>query len=245
MNTRNRLLSSPSIMQILTVCFGLIFLLAADSAISNSNQQSKQDVELARVLKGMDSVAKGFRTFAAKLSQKKYTAILREFDTPETGEFYYSRTKDGSVLMRHEILSPGKRTTTVKGDTGIIYRPAIKEAQIVRREKMQNYLEYLALGIGQYSSKLQEKFRISYAGSESINKTPCSILVMVPKDPKVGLDSITVWLKESNWAPAKYKFLEPSQDYLLITFSDEKINSKIPTSKFEQILPPDVEKQKL
>ena len=74
---------------------------------------------------------------------------------------------------------------------------------------------------------------------------PCSILVLVPKDPKVGLDSITVWLKESNWAPIQYKFLEPSKDYLLITFSEEKINAKIPLSKFEQQLPHDAVRQKL
>jgi outer membrane lipoprotein-sorting protein len=223
----------------------MISILMLTLAISDSAEQKKEDAELQRVLNGVDSVAKGFRTFVAKFSQKKYTAILREFDNPETGGFYYSRTKDGSVLMRHEVLNPGNRITTVKGETGIIYRPAIKEAQIVKREKMQNYVEYFALGIGQYSSKLQEKFRISYAGSESINKAACSILVLVPKDPKVGLDSITVWLKESSWAPAQYKFLEPSKDYLLITFSDEKINSKIPSSLFEQNLPAEVEKQKL
>jgi outer membrane lipoprotein-sorting protein len=226
----------PSVALGLRFCVGIISVLVLALSLSGFCEQKKEEAELQRALSGMDSVAKDFRTFTAKFSQKKYTAVLKEFDTPEIGEFYYSRTKNGSVLMRHEVMSPGKRITTVKGDTGIVYRPDLKEAQMATRDKMQNYVEYFALGIGQYSSKLREKFKISYAGSELINKAPCSILVMVPKDPKVGLDSITVWLRESNWTPAQYKFQEPSRDYLLITFSDEKVNPKIPNSKFEQKL---------
>ena len=126
-------------------------------------------------------------------------------------------------------------------------KQAIKEAQIASREKMQDIVEYLALGIGQYSSKLSEKFKISYLKSESINKTPCSVLVFVPKDPKTAarLESITIWLKESTGTPAQYKFQEPTKDYLLIDFTNEKVNSKISDSKFEQKLPADVEIQKL
>jgi outer membrane lipoprotein-sorting protein len=235
----------PSAAPALRSCVRIILFSVLALAIPGFCEQKKEDVELQRVLSGMDSVAKDFRTFTAKFFQRKYTAVLKEFDKPdESGEFYYSRTKDGTVLMRQEILSPGKRITTVKGDTGIIYRPDIKEAQIIKRDKMQNYVEYFALGIGQYSSKLRDKFKISYAGSELINKAPCSILIMVPKDPKVELDSITVWLKESSWTPAQYKFLEPSKDYILINFSGEKVNSQVPSSKFEQNLSPEVEKQK-
>jgi outer membrane lipoprotein-sorting protein len=234
----------PSVAPGLRICFSIVSVLVLAFTIPGFGEQKKEDAEFQHVLSGMDSVAKDFRTFTAKFTQKKYTAVLKEFDTPEIGEFYYSRIKDGSVLMRHEVMSPGKRITTVKGDTGIVYRPDIKEAQMATRDKMQNYVEYFALGIGQYSSKLREKFKISYAGSELINKAPCSILVLVPKDPKVGLDSITVWLRESNWTPAQYKFQEPSRDYLLITFSDEKVNPKIPNSKFDQKLA-GVEIQKL
>jgi outer membrane lipoprotein-sorting protein len=226
----------PSIAPGLRFCVRIISVLMLALSMPGFCEQKKEEAELQRALNGMDSVAKDFRTFTAKFSQKKYTAVLKEFDIPETGEFYYSRTKEGSVLMRHEVTSPGKRITTIKGDTGIVFRPDIKEAQMARRDKMQNYVEYFALGIGQYSSKLREKFKISYAGSDWINKAPCSILIMVPKDPKVGLDSITVWIKESTWTPAQYKFQEPSRDYLLITFSEEKVNPNIPNSKFDQKL---------
>jgi outer membrane lipoprotein-sorting protein len=226
------------------ICLVILCQIAPVFAASGSIEQGNEDAGLQRVLNKMDTIAKTFRSFTAKFTQKKYTAVLKEFDDPETGEFFYSRTKDGLLLIRHEVLSPGKRITTVKGDTGTVYRPAIKEAQIVRREKMQSVVEYLAVGIGQSSEKLREKFKVSYRGSESINNTLCSILILVPKDPKVGLESIEVWLKESSGTPAQYKFQEPSKDYLLISFSNEKLNTKIPASKFEQKLPAGVEIQK-
>ena len=227
--------------------FKVVVLLPLCCAVSASGQQGREDPELQKVLNRMDAVAGNFRTFAAKFTQKNYTAVLKEFSAPDTGEFYYARTKDGSVSMRHEIMNPGKRILTIKGDTLTVYRPAIKEAQIASREKMRDIVEYLALGIGQTSAKLREKFKISYKGAESIDNVKCAILVFVPKDAKTAarLACITIWLKESSATPARYKFEEPSEDYLLINFSAEKVNASIPNSKFEQNLPSDVERQKL
>jgi outer membrane lipoprotein-sorting protein len=228
--------------QVIVICFAIVFT-ASGLTRSEFGMQARDDTELDQALNRMDAVAGKFRTFTAKFSQKKYTALLEECDTPEKGEFCYARTSNGSVLMRHEVTSPAKRILTIKGDTLTIFRPAIKEAQIASREKMQDIVEYLALGIGQYPSKLREKFKISYLGKESINKQECWILLFVPKDPKTAarLESITIWLKESDGLPAQYKFLEPTNDYLLLDFSDEKLNTKIPNSKFEQKLPPGVE----
>jgi outer membrane lipoprotein-sorting protein len=224
-----------------------VIVLAFFLAFCCFGQQGKEDEELQRVLNKMDHVAKNFHTFSAGFTQKNYTAILKEFSAPETGEFYYERTKDGSVLMRHEIMNPGKRILTIKGNTLTVYRPSIKEAQIASREKMKDIVEYLALGIGQSSSKLREKFDISYKGSDTINNEKCAILTFVPKDAKTAsrLTSITIWLKESTMVPAQYKFEEPSEDYLLISFSSEKVNANIPKSKFEQKLPSGVEIKRL
>jgi outer membrane lipoprotein-sorting protein len=221
--------------------------LACAAALSGYAQQGNDEHDLQRVLAAMDAVAKTFRSFTAEFSQKKYTALLKEFDAPETGEFCYAREKDGTVLMRHEVKSPGKRILTIKGETLTVYRPAIKEAQVANRKKMRDMVEYLTLGIGQSSAKLREKFQISYKGSETVNSERCSILVFIPKEAKVAqqVASMTIWIKDAGGTPAQYKFQEPSQDYLLITFTAEKINTKIAGSKFEANLPAGTEIQKL
>ena len=203
MNKGRRSFYSPLAAPVLSA----VLILSLCFAACAFGQQGKEDPELQRILNKMDAVAGNFRTFSAKFTQKNYTAVLKEFSAPDTGEFLYARAKDGSVSMRHEIMNPGKRILTIKGDTLTVYRPAIKEAQVASREKMRDIVEYLALGIGQSSAKLREKFKISYKGSESIDNAKCAILVFVPKDAKTAdrLASITIWLKESSATPARYR----------------------------------------
>jgi len=171
----------------------------------------------------MESVRKSFRSFTARFSQKKYTAILKEFDTPDVGMFYFSRDKDGSALVRQEATSPGRKILTVKGDLMTFYQPDIKQAQIANLGKYKNLAEFLALGIGQSPAQLQDTFNISYAGNESLDGAPCSILLLKPKAANISarFSSITLWFKKSNGLPIQNKLQEPSGDYVLLNFFDE------------------------
>jgi outer membrane lipoprotein-sorting protein len=237
----------PLARRMLKACLWIICLLSADFSVSGFSPQNKENLELRQALDKMDEVAKHFRTFTAKFSQKKYTAVLGEFDTPDTGEFYYARPKEGEVLMRHEVMSPGSRILTIKDGEATVYQPKLKQAQIYKLGKRQELVEYLALGIGRSSAELREKFLISCEGSASIGGASCFILVFKPKDPKVArhITSITIWLSKSSGLPLQYKILEPSEDYLLETFSDEALNEKIPGSMFEAKLPKGVQKLRL
>jgi outer membrane lipoprotein-sorting protein len=228
---------------IVWICFLMVI------ASYGSNAQGKEEIELQRTLKQMDAAGKTFRSFKARFSQKKYTAILKEFDAPDTGDFYYVRAKDGSALVRQEVTSPGSTILTVKGKKATFYQPNVKQAQIVNL--VGNYdriTEYLGIGIGKSPAKL-EGFNISYQGSESINGESCAILQLKPQprpDKKAPrFISITLWVKNSNGILVQTKFLEPSGDYTLQTFSEEKLNVKIPDSRFEQKLPNDVDIQHL
>ena len=242
-NDRAHSLLRGNPMQMLKACLGAILLVLVCSPESGTAVQDKGATELIEALNKIDAVSKSFRSFSAKLIQKKYTAVLEEFDTPETGEFYYAFDKEKSVLMRHEVQSPGKRILTIKGDSAVLYQPTVNQAQIYNLGKRKNLVEYLATGLGQSSEKLKEKFNISYQGMDSISGDACMVLVFNPKDPKVAasVKSITIWFKKSTGTPTQYKILEPSGDYLLETFSEEKLNGKIPDSKFDQKLPGKVE----
>ena len=209
--------------------------------------QGKQPDQLAQVLEQMETVGKSFRSYTARISLKKFTAVLKEFDAPDMGEFCYSRAKNGSALLRLEITSPGKRILTIRDDLFAVYQPEIKQAQVGNLGRNKDKAEYLALGIGQSPSKLQETFTISYHGFETINGSPCSVLIFKPKDPKAAAiyTSITAWIKKSTGVSTQLKLQEPSNNYLLVSFSDEKLNVKIPDSKFEQKLPKGTEIQRI
>jgi outer membrane lipoprotein-sorting protein len=174
----------------------------------------------------MQTAGQNFKDFCAKFTWKKYTAVLDEFDTPETGMFYYSRAKDGTALIV------------------TIYQPQIKQAKIATLGKDKDKAEYLALGIGQSPAKLKETFDVAYLGSETLNGTTCWVLRLKPKSSRSAAlyAAITIWINESSGIPIQHKFLEPGGDYLLSSFFDIKLNCGIPSSKFEQKLPRDVEK---
>jgi outer membrane lipoprotein-sorting protein len=205
----------------------------------------KKDEGLDQVLKQLEATGKTFQSFSANFVQKKYTAVLKEFDAPESGIFLYARAKDGSALLRQEVTSPAPRILTIKGGVATIYQSKLKQAQVINLGKNKDKVEYLALGLGQSPAKLQETFDLKYVGIENVNGIPCSVLNLKPKSASAGafFSSITLWIKKSNGVPIQQQLQEPNGDYLLVVFSDEKLNPKIPENRFEQKLPADTEKQ--
>lgn len=204
--------------------------------------QEEQADKLDAVLRRMEESSGNFRSFTADITKKTFTAILEEFDDPEIGKFYYKRADDGSALIREEITDPAEKITTIKNDEALIYQPKIKSASSYKLGKHKDKAEYVALGIGQSPAALKKTFKISYLGSETVNGTACSVLELKPKDPGVAsiFSSITVWIDDSTGVSKQLKMEEPFEDYILVVFSNEKLNKKIDGSKFEQDLPGDV-----
>ena len=194
---------------------------------------------MEEVLRQLESTGRKFQSFSARFVQKKYTQVLREFDAPESGTFEYARAKEGSALLRQELVSPGKRILTIKGGIATIYQPTLKQAQIVHLGKNKDKAEFLALGLGQSPGRLRETFNLSYEGIENLDASACSILQLRPKNPSAAayFSAITLWIKKSNGLPIQQKLQEPNGDYLLVRFTEEKLNPKIADSRFEQRLP--------
>jgi outer membrane lipoprotein-sorting protein len=225
----------------------LAAILAIFSPVSmidaSPQSQVSSEAALNQVLKQMEVMGRTFKTFQAQFSQKKYTSVLKEFDTPETGEFFYEKSKDGSALLRQEVSKPGKRILTIKGGQAVIYQPSLNQAQMINLGKNKDKAEYLALGLGQSPGKLKETFEISYGGVENVGSSACSILVLKPRNASAAayFSTITIWIKKTSGAPVQQKLQEPNGDYLLVSFTQEKINAPIPASRFEQKLPTNAE----
>ena len=202
--------------------------------------------DLDQILKQMEAIGKRFRSFKAHFAEKKYTAVLKEFDDyPLSGEFYYERASDGSALLRQEITKPAVNILTIKGGIAKIYQPSLKQAQLYSLGKNKDKAEYLALGLGQSPAKLQQTFDLKAEGTEAVDGVPCSVLLLRPKDASAAayFSSITLWITVSSGIPIQMKLQEPNGDYLLRSFSGEKLNAKISASMFEQKLPAGVEIQ--
>ncbi len=226
---------------------GIGLLLVTPLLLGLSGSPIRAQTELDRAMAKMETVGRTFRSFVAEFTQKKYTEVLKEYDTPERGEFYYARARDGSALLRQEVMKPASRTLTIKGGVATIHQPGVKQAQIVNLGKNRDKAEYLALGLGQSPARLRETFGIKYLGTENVEGSSCWVLTLTPKSSAAAayFSSITLWIKKTSGIPVQEKLQEPNGDYLLVTFSGEKLNVSIPASKFEQKLPPGTDIQTL
>ena len=238
MNIDNRFPARLSAARITAVIVSLLI-----PVIIHAGTGQDPDDKLESVLRHMEKSSGNFKSFSADITKKAYTAILEEFDLPERGKFYYKRASDGSALIREEITDPAEKITTIKDDEALIYQPKTKSASCYNLGKHKDKAEYIALGIGQSPADLKATFNISYLGIETVNGAPCSILELKPKDPKVAsiFASITVWIDNATGVSRQMKMEEPFEDYILVSFSNEKLNEKIDDSKFEQKLPRDVD----
>jgi outer membrane lipoprotein-sorting protein len=223
----------------------MMWISVAGSRGVSCSQAKNSQAALDRLLVKMEALGRGFQSFSADFTQRKYISVLKEFENPESGIFLYARAKDGSALLRQEFKAPGRKILTIKGGTATVYQPSINQASIVNLGKNKDKAEFLALGIGQSPAKLRETFNIEYQGEEKLEGAPCSILVLKPKSSATAafLTSITLWIKAANNLPVQQKLQEPNGDYLLNKFANEKLNPKVADSDFEQKLPKTVDIQ--
>ena len=216
-------------------------------AVTPFARQAGKPRTVDQVLERMGAVGKAFRSFEANFTQRQYIAVLKEFDSPETGIFRYARAKDGSALLRQEIRTPGVRILTIKGGVATVYQPRINQASIVNLGKNKDKAEYLAMGLGQSPGRLRETFDIDLSGEESIGGETCSVLRLKPKSSATAafFSSFTLWIKNATSVPIQQKLQEPNGNYLLVTFAKEKLNAPIPASQFDQKLPKGTEIQEI
>jgi len=227
------------------VLFGLALVILGGLGKAPFARQAGNPRTVDQVLERMGAAGKSFRSFEAKFTQRQYIAVLKEFDSPESGIFQYARAKDGSALLRQEIRTPGARILTIKGGVATIYQPKINQASIVNLGKNKDKAEYLALGLGQSPGRLRGTFDIDFLGEETIDGAPCSVLALKPKSTATAafFASFTLWIKNATQVPIQQKLQEPNGNYLLVRFTAEKLNAPIAASQFEQKLPKGTEIQ--
>jgi outer membrane lipoprotein-sorting protein len=225
----------------------VLALLISGSGADSHPQAKNSQAALDQVLTHMESVGKNFRSFAADFTQRKYVALLKEFESTESGRFLYSRAKDGTALLRRECKAPAEKILTIKDGVAVLYQPSLKEAMRINLGANKDKAEYLALGLGQSPAKLRETFDIEYLGEEAVDGVPCSILQLKPKSRGASAlySSITIWVGKSDSLPVQQKLQEPGGDYTLNKFSAERLNPSIAESEFEQKLPKDVAIQQI
>jgi outer membrane lipoprotein-sorting protein len=197
------------------------------------------------VLGRMDQAAPGFRGMNADIQMKTYTAILSD-TTVENGTLRMQRLKGGDVRAIIDFSQQtDARVIAFLGSIVRIYYPNLKAYQDYEVGKNSDVLnQFLLLGFGSSGKQLAQSYQISLEGSEKVAGQDTTKLLLVPKDEKVKehLAKIEMWVPENQAYPVQQQFYEPSGNYRIVTYANEKMNPPI-HGVLELKLPKGVKKQ--
>lgn len=194
---------------------------------------SVSGADLDQILSKMEAVGKTLKSMKADIQQKKWTDIIEEYDAGEEGTLLFLRAE--TVYLRKDITQPTNNSLVIREGEVTFYEPAIKQAQRYQLGKHGDKAEFLLLGFGSDSAMLKETYDIEYLGDEAVEGTNCHRLQLKPKSDKVGafFTRIELWIDPGIWVPVQQKLVEPTEDHLLIRFSNIELNAKISKGSFK------------
>ena len=185
---------------------------------------SAQDA--ASVLARMDRAAEGFRGISATVKKVSFTAVIKE-STEETGKMALYRPKPKDMRMLVEFAKPDERAVAFAGKKLQVYYPKLSTVQEYDLGKQSSLLDqFLLLGFGTPGSELKKSYEIKYIGAESINGAKSFHVELKPlkEEARAHVRQVDLWIGETEGQPLQQKILQPSRDYIVITYGDLKVN---------------------
>jgi outer membrane lipoprotein-sorting protein len=190
---------------------------------------------LQRVLAQLDRTAANFHTTQASFVWTQYTKLVDETDV-QKGTVYYRRAGN-QVEMAADIRDPvPPKYVLFAGNKVEVYQTKIDQVNEYDVGKNRAAFEsFLVLGFGGSGQDMLKSFDVTYAGSEKVDGTDTEKLDLVPKSDKVKntFNHILLWIDPAHGISVRQQFFAPGGDYRLATYSDIRLNEKVPESAFK------------
>jgi outer membrane lipoprotein-sorting protein len=194
------------------------------------------DNSLQQVLSRMDKAAAGFHAMTAQVTYVTHTDILNDNST-ETGTAIMKKVQPGEVQARIDFTAPNLKTITIEKRRVQEYLPKINTLQIFDLDKKGPQLDkFLMIGFGTSGTEIAAAYDVMILGSEQLSGQAVTRLQLVPKsgEAKQYVKKLELWIPEQGDPyPLREKIFEPSGDYLLVTYSDQKINPLLKADALE------------
>ena len=193
---------------------------------------------LEQVLEKMDAAAASFRSVVAGITHTKVTLVVDDKST-ERGTVYFNRRgrkPDFKVLIH--FREPAEKIVLFRDGKAWIYRPAIAQVEEYDVSRNQEVLEqFLLLGFGTPGRQLQKSYQVALAGTgnSQAGDQKTLKLELVPRSAATSrhIRKVELWLSRETWQPVRQRFIEPSGDYIIVEFTDVRLNTAIPNSRFK------------
>jgi len=189
--------------------------------------------DLAAVYARMDKAAQAFKGMRADMKRVSHTAVMN-LDEVNTGTIVVKLPKPRDYHMLIDFAEPDKKTVEVSGATGKMYLPKANEVQEYNFGKghKAEMEQFVKLGFGSNSSELQQAYTVSYGGPETVAGQKATRIVLVPKNKDLAatFPKIELWIDDKTGISIQQKFYEAGGNYSVATYSNVRLDSKIPDS---------------
>jgi hypothetical protein len=208
-------------------------------AISYASLPARAD-DLKQVLQRLDVAAKDFHNTTANV----------EFDTVQTdpipdtdvmtGVAYYERNGSSFQMAAHLTTHIVEHKSYPASKIYIYSAGALKESDTGKAadahvlNQASKYESYIMLGFGASGKALQDKWDVTYIGTEKIDGVDTDKLQLVAKDPTVrkNIPKVTIWLDTSRAVSLKQIFDEGDGNSRVFHYTAIKVNQPLPSNAF-------------
>ncbi len=190
--------------------------------------------KLEAALTQMDKSAASFRSAEADFVWDQFQAIVQEHDLQKGKVFFVRHEKD--THMAAQINEPDKKQVVFTEGKIRFYQPKID--QVTEYEAGANKEEvesFMVLGFGGRGHDLLKSFDVKHGGEETIDGVKTVKLELTPKADKVKkmFSRFILWIDPARDVSLKQQAFEPSGDFRTATYSNIRLNEKVPEDTFK------------
>jgi outer membrane lipoprotein-sorting protein len=189
------------------------------------------------VLARLDSAAPAFTGMTADLSRVTYTKVLDE-KTTESGTIALKKQGSG-IQVLITLDKPDQKLVSFRGRKAEIYYPKLKTVEEWDLGKHSGLIDqFLLVGFGS-GKALKSAYDVRYAGEETVAGQKAHKLELTPvaAEVKDKLRRVDLWVSDSGAYPVQQRFVQPSGDYYLVTYTAVKLNPALTDDALKLQLP--------
>lgn len=200
--------------------------------------------DLDSVLAKMDAAAPKFSAMSADLVRTSYTKVLDDKSTETATMKLRRKGRDIQVLI--DITKPNPQTVAFAGKKAEKYFPKLNTVQEFDLGKYKGVVDqFMLVGFGTTGRDLAANYSVKYAGEETVAGQKAYKLELVPKSSKMkeNFSRLDLWVVEDGTYPVQQRFVQPSGDYNMATYSNVKLNPSLTDDDLKLKLPKGVKRE--
>lgn len=200
--------------------YSILFAFALPLSLAAAGAASLSDV-----LAKMDQSAASFEAMSAGVRKLSHTQVIDD-NSEESGSILLKRVKPRGLQALIDFTAPDPRTVAFGGTKAEIYLPKLKTVQEYNLSKYSDILDqFLLVGFGTTGKELAANYDIQLGGEETVAGVSTTRLELTPKTParREKLKLLQLWITGGGY-PVQQKFLQPSGDFTVFTYTDVKLN---------------------